>query len=274
MGEFMKKTYFLILLSSTMLLLSCNKDSSINNPQSLLGKLVITSNPSSAKIFISDVDTKKVTPDSVDLEQGNHGVTLKLTGYFDTTFTVEVLYNFTTTKNIVMSSALGKVFVNSFPAGAQIFIAGNNTGKYTPDTIYNLVPGTYDFLLRKSPYPDTTVLVNVHAGILEQINVNLIKIPASNVSYSQHIQPLFNLNCNTSGCHDDASRAGNISLTTCANTTADPSIVFPGEPDNSRLVWAVEGIGNFPMPPPGYPQLTSNQISGIRTWISEGAECN
>ena len=43
---------------------------------------------------------------------------------------------------------------------------------------------------------------------------------------------------------------------------------------NSRLVGAVEGIGNFPMPPVGYPPLTENQIKGIRTWIKEGADCN
>jgi hypothetical protein len=99
-------------------------------------------------------------------------------------------------------------------------------------------------------------------------------IPDSNVSYSQHIQPVFNIKCTNAGCHEDAARAGGISLTTCASTTADPSVVFPGEPDNSRLVWAIEGIGNFPMPPVGYPPLTSNQIKGIRTWIKEGANCN
>ncbi len=99
-------------------------------------------------------------------------------------------------------------------------------------------------------------------------------IPDSNVSYSRDIQPVFNLKCTNAGCHEDAARAGGLSLTTCSNTKADPTIVFPGEPDNSRLIWAIEGIGNYPMPPPGYPPLTQNQIKGIRTWIKEGAECN
>ncbi len=99
-------------------------------------------------------------------------------------------------------------------------------------------------------------------------------IPDSNVSYSEYIQPVFNLKCANAGCHNDSELAGGISLTSCANTTADPSIVFPGEPDNSRLIWSIEGIGNYPMPPAGYPPLTTNQIKGVRTWIKEGAQCN
>lgn len=116
-----------------------------------------------------------------------------------------------------------------------------------------------------------------YTGCKDQItgsDIDKRVIPDSNVSYSQDLQPVFELKCNSAGCHEDAARAGGLSLTSCANAKADPSIVFPGEPDNSRLVWAVEGIGNYPMPPLGYPPLTANQIKGIRTWIKEGAECN
>ena len=121
------------------------------------------------------------------------------------------------------------------------------------------------------------LIIALYSGCKDQItgaDVDKRVIPDSNVSYSQNLQPVFNLKCASAGCHEDASRAGGISLTSCTNTTADPSIVFPGEPDNSRLVWAVEGIGNYPMPPPGYPSLTQSQIKGIRTWIKEGAQCN
>jgi hypothetical protein len=122
-----------------------------------------------------------------------------------------------------------------------------------------------------------SIIIIFYTGCKDQItaaNIDNRIIPDSNVSYSQDLQPVFNIKCANAGCHEDATRAGGISLTTCANTKADPSIVFPGEPDNSRLVWAVEGIGNYPMPPVGYPPLTANQIKGIRTWIKEGADCN
>jgi hypothetical protein len=101
-------------------------------------------------------------------------------------------------------------------------------------------------------------------------------IPAANVSYSQHIQPVFEVKCNISACHEDAARAGGIALTSWAQAVADPSVIFPGEPQNSRLIWAIDPnyAAVSPMPPLGYPPLTANQIEGIRTWIAEGAKNN
>ena len=106
-------------------------------------------------------------------------------------------------------------------------------------------------------------------------DIDNVDIPDSDVSYSQHIQPVFNVKCNNSGCHNSADRAGGLSLETWAGTTADALIVFPGEPANSKLVWSVKGIsGAEPMPPIGYPPLTIDQINGIETWIAEGANSN
>ncbi len=100
-------------------------------------------------------------------------------------------------------------------------------------------------------------------------------IPDKDVSYSQHIQPVLNLKCASAGCHDDATRADGLCLTSWANTTADPSVVARGEPDNSSLVWAIEAQASVsPMPPIGYPPLTVNQINGVKTWIREGAQNN
>ena len=106
-------------------------------------------------------------------------------------------------------------------------------------------------------------------------NIDSTTIPSSNVSYSQYIQPVFDNKCNNSGCHEDATRAGGLSLTSWANTTSDPGVVFPGEPQNSRLIWAIQNqAGINPMPPYGYAALTRNQIDGIKTWIQEGAKNN
>jgi hypothetical protein len=82
-------------------------------------------------------------------------------------------------------------------------------------------------------------------------------IPSSNVDYYEHIQPVFNIKCATALCHDDGTRASNLSLTTYSNA----------------LVWSIEGTGGSFMPPQGAaPPLTDNQIQGIRTWIDEGAK--
>ncbi len=106
-------------------------------------------------------------------------------------------------------------------------------------------------------------------------NIDNTEIPSSNVSFAQYIQPVFDNKCNNSGCHEDGTRAGGLSLTSWANTTSDPGVVFPKEPQNSRLIWAIQNqAGISPMPPYGYAALTSNQINGIKTWIQEGAKNN
>jgi hypothetical protein len=58
----------------------------------------------------------------------------------------------------------GDVFVTSTPSGAQIWIDGTNSGKVTPDTIFNLDVGTYEFVLKLNEYLDATFNVTVVAN--------------------------------------------------------------------------------------------------------------
>jgi hypothetical protein len=99
------------------------------------------------------------------------------------------------------------------------------------------------------------------------------KIPLTNVSFSQDIYPIFQVKCAFSGCHISPNPADGIDLSTWANVTANPNIVFPGEPDLSILVWSIENRpGISPMPVVGYSRpVTAVQLQGIRTWIDEGA---
>ncbi len=99
-------------------------------------------------------------------------------------------------------------------------------------------------------------------------------IPSSNVSFSKHIQPVFDARCSNAGCHNSIDRRAGLSLATWADATSNSQIIFPGLPDNSKLVWSIEGRSAFPMPPVGYRPLTKNQIDGIKTWIKEGAKNN
>ncbi len=104
-------------------------------------------------------------------------------------------------------------------------------------------------------------------------NVDNKPIPDSNVSFADHIYPVFQVKCAFSGCHAQPNPADGIDLSNWAGVTADPNIVFPGEPDLSRLVWSIENrAGISVMPPIGYARpVTLDQIQGIRTWIAEGA---
>jgi hypothetical protein len=98
------------------------------------------------------------------------------------------------------------------------------------------------------------------------------KIPDKNVSFSQDIYPVFQVKCIS--CHNATNPDGGLDLTSYSAATADFNIIFPGNPDNSRIVWAIEGNRPpiQPMPPVGYSRpFNDNQRQGIRTWITEGA---
>lgn len=99
-------------------------------------------------------------------------------------------------------------------------------------------------------------------------------MPASNVKFSEDIYPVLNAKCNRAGCHNDESRAGDVSLTTWSNVT-DPRLIVKGDTTTSLLVWCIDKVpGAKWMPPNNYPQLTREQIRGIKTWIQEGAKNN
>jgi hypothetical protein len=101
-----------------------------------------------------------------------------------------------------------------------------------------------------------------------------IVFPANNVSYTYNLQPLFNQACALSGCHDDGAHQSALKLTTYANLMFQlPGVVVPGKPDQSTLVFRIEGRVGDRMPPTTN-QLNDNQINGIRTWVAEGAKNN
>lgn len=104
-------------------------------------------------------------------------------------------------------------------------------------------------------------------------DIDDIKIPTNDVSFAEYIQPVFNVKCTSSGCHDNESMAGGYSLTTWSSAVI-PGIVDPFNIETSRIVWRIDGLGFPIMPPPTKGYLTENQREGIKTWIREGAKNN
>jgi hypothetical protein len=100
-----------------------------------------------------------------------------------------------------------------------------------------------------------------------------VVFPLSNVSYAQHVQPLFNQTCAIAGCHDDG-QALQVRLTSYGNVFfAQPQVIVEGSPESSVLVLRIEGRLGQRMPLNRNP-LNQNQINGIRAWIAEGARNN
>lgn len=101
-------------------------------------------------------------------------------------------------------------------------------------------------------------------------------IPDFDVSYSEHIQPIFNNHCNNTTCHNSADLAGGLSFENYGDFRNYPFLIIAGAPNESLLYQVVSGQSVKVMPPydgPSIP-LTENQINGIKTWIEEGAEAN
>lgn len=102
-------------------------------------------------------------------------------------------------------------------------------------------------------------------------SLDKIVFPDKLISYNRHVQPVFNIACATSGCHDVGTKAGNLDLTDYQGIKQRfYDVVIPGDTALSRLVWNIEGRpGSAPMPP--QRSLHMNQIRGFKQWIVEGA---
>ena len=106
---------------------------------------------------------------------------------------------------------------------------------------------------------------------LTSTEVDNIVMPDSNVSYSMHVAPVFEVKCVP--CHNSHRSEAGLDLSSWVNAIRDPSIIFPGSDSTSILVYSIERFPPYaPMPPSEW--LKRNHIDGIRTWIREGAQNN
>lgn len=92
------------------------------------------------------------------------------------------------------------------------------------------------------------------------------------VDYESDIQPIFNASCTS--CHGSN---GGVNLTSyeqlmsSTGTNYGNDLVVAGDPDASGLVDKIEPNPQFGSRMPQGGSLTDEQITLIRTWISEGA---
>ncbi|MER3524834.1 MAG: hypothetical protein C4326_12490 [Ignavibacteria bacterium] len=104
-----------------------------------------------------------------------------------------------------------------------------------------------------------------------------VVFPSSNVSYSRHVQVLFNQTCALVGCHSQSEAPDQLRLDTYENLrhgVRGIPVIIPGDAQNSKLVMKIEGRAEGARMPLNRNPLNQNQIDGIRTWINEGAQRN
>ncbi len=74
----------------------------------------------------------------------------------------------------------GKLFIDSNPKEALIYIDGKNTGYVTPDTIKWLEAGSYKVTLSKGMYGDTSFVVNIKSNEKTEILIDFRYNPGAN----------------------------------------------------------------------------------------------
>jgi hypothetical protein len=107
-------------------------------------------------------------------------------------------------------------------------------------------------------------------------NANPIVFPDANISYSKHVDPLFQQRCALGGCHAGSSGQAGLDLLAPSYSSLinhQPRLVTSGASNNSLLVQRIDGRLAPQMPYMSQP-LNANQIAGIKKWIDEGAKNN
>jgi hypothetical protein len=83
------------------------------------------------------------------------------------------------------------------------------------------------------------------------------------ISYQQSIEPLININCSVSGCHN-SSGAGGYILTSHNQVSANANVIFGAIMHNP-------GTANMPQ---GAAQLADSSIMQFECWMNQGKANN
>lgn len=87
------------------------------------------------------------------------------------------------------------------------------------------------------------------------------------ICFQENILPIFINKCSTSGCHDAKDPKGDYNLTTYEGIMQG---IEPKYPVLSEIYNAIKG-SDPEMPPKSHPQLTSQELEYIKSWIQFGA---
>ncbi|MCO4291680.1 hypothetical protein NF867_02240 [Solitalea sp. MAHUQ-68] len=91
------------------------------------------------------------------------------------------------------------------------------------------------------------------------------------VSLKNDVQPIFDRDCNMSGCHDSKpTHAPGLIYPATYNNLISGGYINTADPANSVLYLAVNGGGM----PAGRPPLSENDKKLILGWITDGAKNN
>jgi hypothetical protein len=147
------------------------------------GSIKVTSAHSGAAIFLDGMNTGLLTPDTItNVPVGNHEVYVTLSGHIiPDAKTVVVELNDKVNVHFILKSEAsdyGSIMVTSAPSGATIFIDGENTGKFTPNTVTEVPVGSHEVYVTITGYTTPgTATVNVFSEVKANIHFILKNKP-------------------------------------------------------------------------------------------------
>jgi hypothetical protein len=134
------------------------------SPRPAFGELLVTSVPSGAQVLLNG-DVKGLTPLTLaQCPSGKHEVRVSLTGFDPAIATVEVRDGRTTSHRADLSSNLSAVVVETDPAGASVWLDGQDTGMKTPCTLSGVQAGERRLTLKIAGHDEESLSLAVQAG--------------------------------------------------------------------------------------------------------------
>lgn len=91
------------------------------------------------------------------------------------------------------------------------------------------------------------------------------------VSFSADIVPIFNKDCNTSGCHSPGSQKPDLSSANAYQSLTNGGYVNISFPEESELYLWMKGLKSAPMPLSG---SNAGHSANVLAWIKQGAQNN
>ncbi len=144
--------------------------------ESIAKGLLITSDPPGADVFINGAKQSGQTPVTLPLAAGQYNLVLRLPGYDPYVGSVQVKDNIQTQLNTKLTerstSRVAFAEVHSNPAGAEIFVDGTSTGKFTPSRI-QLPTGIHNIIIRLNGFQPAKRTVQTTEGGTSMINESL-----------------------------------------------------------------------------------------------------
>lgn len=139
--------------------------------------LHVKTSPSGAEVFVND-KLEGISPLELSLEPGDYKVKL-IAKYYQP---MEERLSLSSGKNIItcpLTKITGTLKVISEPAGANVFINGNNEG--TTPLEKKLEGGTYKVTLSMDSFEDKAIDVDIADSQPKEVNIKLVKLPVTKV---------------------------------------------------------------------------------------------